>query len=337
MAILGLPNFRENKSTMSEKAYTIVLTSNSSTKVKSITIPKSWVRMALFFVGVIFVLLFCLVIDYFNVLSNYSDNSSLKSQNIILKQKFKLVESKVLNLEKTLQRVKGVSLKINHMANIPAPKLNEGTKVIQPMGPIQATVTPISSLFEKLKFIKKAPFARLDQNKGHLNVVNELEIKVDNLAKSTHLEEQSALTLWENMSHRKTIFDATPNMRPVKDGWYTSKFGLRSDPFTGHSVMHSGLDIAAAPGTPVYAPANGLVSYVGYEDGYGNLVTIDHGYGVKTRYAHNSEIHVKYGQTVNRGDKIASVGSTGRSSGYHLHYEVRVNGVAVDPKNYIIE
>lgn len=320
---------------MSEKAYTIVLTSNSSTKVKSITIPKSWVRMALFFVGVIFVLLFCLIIDYFNVLSNYSDNSSLKSQNIILKQKFKLVESKVFTLEKTLQRVKGVSLKINNMANIPV--LKKEVKTVQPMGPMQASVSPISSLFEKLKFIKKAPFARLDQGEENLNGVNELEIKVDNLAKRTQLEEQSSLALWENMSHRKTIFDATPNMRPVKDGWYTSKFGLRSDPFTGHSVMHSGLDIAAAPGTPVYAPANGLVSYVGYEDGYGNLVAIDHGYGVKTRYAHNSEIHVKYGQTVNRGDKIASVGSTGRSSGYHLHYEVRVNGVAVDPKGYIIE
>jgi len=101
--------------------------------------------------------------------------------------------------------------------------------------------------------------------------------------------------------------------------------------------MHSGLDIAAAPGTPVYAPANGIISYVGYESGYGNLVTIDHGYGVKTRYGHNSEVHVKYGQKVKRGDKVASVGSTGRSSGYHLHYEVRVNGVAVDPKKYIIE
>ena len=123
----------------------------------------------------------------------------------------------------------------------------------------------------------------------------------------------------------------------MKEGWYTSKFGMRLDPFTGSKVMHSGLDIAAAPGTPIYAPANGVVSYVGYESGYGNLVTIDHGYGVKTRYAHNSEVTVKYGQQVKRGDKIAAVGSTGRSSGYHLHYEVRVNGVAVNPKDYIIE
>ncbi len=320
---------------MSEKAYTIVLTSNSSTKVKSITIPKSWVRLGLFFVSVILVLLFCFIIDYFNVLSNYNQQSSLKSQNIILKQKFKLVESKVMTLEKTLQRVQGVSLKIKGMAGVPGVEKTKDS--IQPMGPVQASVTPVSSLFEKLKFIKKAPLARLDKSEVNLSEASQLEIKVDNLAKTSQLEEQSSLTLWENMAHRKTIMDSTPNMRPVKDGWYTSKFGLRSDPFSGASVMHSGLDIAAAPGTPIYAPANGVVSYVGFESGYGNLVTIDHGYGVKTRYAHNSEVTVKYGQKVKRGDKIAAVGSTGRSSGYHLHYEVRVNGVAVNPKDYIIE
>ncbi len=323
----------------SEKAYTIVLTSNSSTEVRSFTIRKSLVHLSLFFVGLLAVLLFCFFVDYFKVISDYSNESNLKSQNIILQQKFKLVESKVMSLEKTLLRVKSVTRNIGELGDdkLNLKQLHVNSKLNVAKGPLQASVQPISKIFDKLTFLKKAPLARFSGSSADVNHAHELEIKVDNLAKHSKLEEQSLLLTWENLSHRKSILNATPNMRPVKDGWYTSKFGLRSDPFTGASVMHSGLDIAAAPGTPVYAPANGVVSYVGYESGYGNLISIDHGYGVKTRYAHNSEVYVKYGQKVKRGDKIAGVGSTGRSSGSHLHYEVRVNGVAVDPKNYIIE
>ncbi len=100
--------------------------------------------------------------------------------------------------------------------------------------------------------------------------------------------------------------------------------------------MHYGLDMAAAPGTPVMAPADGVVSYVGYESGYGKIVAIDHGFGVRTRYAHNSQIYVELGQKIKRRDVISAVGTTGRSSGPHLHYEVRVNDVPVDPINYIL-
>jgi murein DD-endopeptidase MepM/ murein hydrolase activator NlpD len=100
--------------------------------------------------------------------------------------------------------------------------------------------------------------------------------------------------------------------------------------------MHKGLDFAAMIGTPIYAPADGVVSYAGREGGYGKIVSIDHGYGIVTRYAHNSRLLVKTGERVKRWQKIAEVGSTGRSSGPHLHYEVRVNGVPVDPENYIL-
>ena len=101
--------------------------------------------------------------------------------------------------------------------------------------------------------------------------------------------------------------------------------------------MHHGLDIAAPFGTSVRAPADGIVSYVGYDGGYGKLVSIDHGYGVVTRYGHNAQIHVKLGQRIKRGEKISSVGNTGRSTGPHLHYEVRVNDVPVDPSKYILD
>lgn len=94
--------------------------------------------------------------------------------------------------------------------------------------------------------------------------------------------------------------------------------------------------MAAPPGTPIYAPADGVISFAGYDSGYGKLVSIDHGYGVVTRFGHNSRIFVEQGQKIHRWDVIAAVGSTGRSTGAHCHYEVRIHGVPVDPMNYIL-
>ena len=163
-----------------------------------------------------------------------------------------------------------------------------------------------------------------------------LAVRIDRAVSDSHLREKSILELWESLSERQSLLNSTPSIKPVK-GWYTSRFGYRISPFTGRPVMHNGLDIAAAPGTPVYAPADGVVSFAGYDSGYGKLVSIDHGYGVITRYAHNSQIFVTVGQKIRRWDVIAGVGNTGQSTGPHLHYEVRVNNVPVDPANYILE
>jgi murein DD-endopeptidase MepM/ murein hydrolase activator NlpD len=122
-----------------------------------------------------------------------------------------------------------------------------------------------------------------------------------------------------------------PSQRPVDSFRYTSPFGVRSDPFHSTAAMHAGIDLAAPTGTPVHATADGLVSRAEVASGYGNLVQLDHGAGVQTRYGHLLRILVKAGQSVHRGDVIALVGSTGRSTGSHLHYEVRVADRAIDP------
>ncbi|MEA3545134.1 MAG: M23 family metallopeptidase, partial [Thermodesulfobacteriota bacterium] len=118
---------------------------------------------------------------------------------------------------------------------------------------------------------------------------------------------------------------------PTK-GWLTSYFGMRKSPFTGKRVMHEGLDIAANVGTPVVATADGVVTRVKYAPDYGKTVILDHGYGYQTIFAHNSKILVKAGQRIKRGDMVARVGNTGRSTGSHLHYELRLNGVPIDPR-----
>ena len=133
------------------------------------------------------------------------------------------------------------------------------------------------------------------------------------------------------VDRRNALAAATPSIWPAQ-GWLTSTMGHRADPFTGDDDFHAGLDIAGERGQPVFVTAAGTVTHVGWEGGYGNLVTVNHGFGLETRYGHLLDYNkVKVGQKVNRGDVIGHVGSTGRSTGYHLHYEVLANGKLLNP------
>lgn len=128
---------------------------------------------------------------------------------------------------------------------------------------------------------------------------------------------------------------SVPSSRPLQTATFTSGYGVRSDPFRGSAAMHAGIDLAAPTGTAVYATADGVVDHASWEGGYGNMVEIEHGKGLATRFGHLSRILVHSGQTVHRGDLIALVGSTGRSTGPHLHYEVRIDGHAVNPVPFL--
>jgi murein DD-endopeptidase MepM/ murein hydrolase activator NlpD len=126
-----------------------------------------------------------------------------------------------------------------------------------------------------------------------------------------------------------------PSLRPVSEGWYSSTFGYRIDPFSGQSSFHEGVDFVAEAGTPIIAAASGKVVYAGWHPQYGKMVEIDHGNGLVSRYAHASQLAVGDGELVVRGQRIASVGSTGRSTGAHLHFEVRLNGVPQNPARFL--
>lgn len=144
------------------------------------------------------------------------------------------------------------------------------------------------------------------------------------------------LGILENLLMNRNLHDAVfPNGRPIKHGWISSYFGYRIDPFTGRRGFHKGLDFANKKGTPVRATASGIVTWAGSRYGYGNLVEINHGNGLVTRYGHNYKVLVKVGDQVKRDQVIAKMGSTGRSTGPHCHYEVILNGRAVDPMPYV--
>jgi murein DD-endopeptidase MepM/ murein hydrolase activator NlpD len=133
-----------------------------------------------------------------------------------------------------------------------------------------------------------------------------------------------------DVERREQLANATPSIWPTHGG-LTGFFGGRSDPFTGEPAYHSGIDISAEKGQAVYATADGIVSAAGYTGDYGNLIVLKHAFGLATRYGHLSAYHVKVGDTVTRGDVIGYIGSTGRSTGAHLHYEILVNGTLMNP------
>lgn len=142
-------------------------------------------------------------------------------------------------------------------------------------------------------------------------------------------------TVRKGVETRQALASATPSIWPIVSGWLTSGFGPRADPMTGEGENHSGIDISADRGTPVRATADGTVQFAGYNGGYGNSILVDHGFGISTRYGHLSGYAISVGQTVKRGQVLGYVGSTGHTTGPHLHYEILLNGEPVNPLRFL--
>ena len=176
----------------------------------------------------------------------------------------------------------------------------------------------------------------LEISKNHDGLLREMHVQVEQLEHVSIYQNKSFESLLEKLEDQRNFLASTPAIKPTT-GWISSSFGYRKSPFTGRREFHSGLDIATRLGTPIVATADGVVNYVGRKGLLGNLVTINHGHGIITRYGHISKALVKRGAKVKRGETIALIGSTGRSTGPHVHYEVRLNGVPVNPKKYIID
>ena len=171
--------------------------------------------------------------------------------------------------------------------------------------------------------------------RGRTMMVEDFVSSLDELDKQ--LEHRSLqLGVLESMLMNQELQDEVhPQGRPVKRGWVSSYFGYRTDPFNGRIAHHDGIDIAGKEGTEVISVAAGVVTWAGKRYGYGSLVEVNHGNGYVTRYAHNKDITVKVGDTVRKGQALATMGSTGRSTGPHVHFEVIKHGRTVDPMQYI--
>lgn len=184
------------------------------------------------------------------------------------------------------------------------------------------TFTKEWSDLTKKSFELATQFAKFDYLFNSVkSYVNTLEVRIHELD--------------QYLLDKESFLRSTPTLMPA-EGWITSYYGPRVSPTSGYLRMHEGLDIGAVPGVPIKAPADGIVTFSGVKPGFGNFVQIDHGYGLETIYAHAKSLVASKGQRIKRGDQLATVGSTGYSTGPHLHYEVRVNGTPVDPLYFIL-
>jgi murein DD-endopeptidase MepM/ murein hydrolase activator NlpD len=217
------------------------------------------------------------------------------------------------------------------------------------LGELQAKVIRLDALGERLTEIAKLDRGEFDfstspavggpeaanpavESMGVPDFVQSLETL------NQQVEDRSAqLGLLETMLMSRNLEDeVSPAGRPIKRGWISSYYGMRTDPFTGRRERHKGMDLAGKEGSDVISVGAGVVTWAGERYGYGNLVEVNHGNGYSTRYGHCKEVLVKVGDTVKKGQVMALMGSTGRSTGPHVHFEVRYKGKAVDPKKYIM-
>ncbi len=167
-------------------------------------------------------------------------------------------------------------------------------------------------------------------------LIRAMHRNLGDLSSEIEINRRDKIELFKFLDEQKNILASTPSVWPAK-GWISSRFGYRSSPFANKREFHKGLDISARMGSPVVASADGIVAFSGTDRGYGKVITIKHGYGLKTKYAHMKKLLVRKGQFVKRGEIIGLVGNSGRSTGSHLHYEVRLNGVPVNPMKYIVD
>lgn len=239
------------------------------------------------------------------------------SENAVQNQKTQILalSQKMQNISKDLDRVRNFDSKLRVMINLD----QSAVEKVAPRG--GSTDAEFSKNY--------LPLYRQEL------LVRKMHDFLKQLNTEARLEEVRQQEIIHTMRSKQDALDSTPSIWPV-EGWVSSPFGWRTSPFTGRREYHKGLDISCPIGTPIYAPAKGTITFSGVDGGYGRCIKISHGANVSTRYGHLSRLAVKKGQVVTRGELIGYAGSTGRSTGPHVHYEVRLGGVPVSPLRYIL-
>jgi murein DD-endopeptidase MepM/ murein hydrolase activator NlpD len=203
-----------------------------------------------------------------------------------------------------------------------------------------ANISPIPAEVHRLGVGGPAAFAELADETSPSALVRDARDtlnRLDELNRQARFQSANFQDMVDSLRAAREDLDRLPSISPIRDGLFSSGFGMRQDPFTGQYAMHRGLDFSAWPGTRVHATAAGVVLEAGHNETLGYYVEIEHGDGIVTRYGHNRRLLVKKGQGVFRGDVIAEVGSTGRSTSPHCHYEIEVHGRHVNPWRYILD
>lgn len=298
------------------KRYTFLLLTQDDHNVKRISMSRLFFRSAILSLTLIVLFIGWVLYDYIAVKSEVGQIYSLKAENQEQKNKLRSLVNNVNELEFQMAKLNQFDWKLRNIAN-----LNPSSETGQFLG--QGGPSP------------EEDFSLWGTKERGEVISSKLEMKISRLEEEVLNREKSFNELHEHLLGQETLLASTPSIWPAK-GWLASGFGSRISPFTGLSQRHQGIDIANRMGITVIATADGLVVRAGKDGSLGKYVVINHGYGLKTKYGHLSKLDVKRGQKVKRGEKIGAMGSTGKSTGPHLHYEVLVNNVASNPLKYIL-
>ncbi len=228
-------------------------------------------------------------------------------------------------------------IRTNEHLNVLALKLGQLQSHVVRLNALGERLTKMGKLDSEEFDFKKTPGRGGVDSRGMNNRVDlsGLVNEIDSLSRVIADREVKLNVLEELIMNYDLQKEIHPSGRPVKGGYISSKYGVRHDPFTGKKTFHDGVDIASRQGTSVKAVGSGVVIFSGTKSGYGKLVKVQHGSGFVTIYGHNHELKVQLGDYVSKGQQIATVGSTGRSTGPHLHFEVQLNGKTVNPIKYL--
>ena len=324
------------------KNLTIFISSDSKKGFfKEFRISANQIRYACIGGGVLFLFLCAFTVDYFSNFSASFSYQKYQLENQTLKTQLSKMHLKMEKLNTRLDQIEDFSHKVKVMAG-----LEQVTPSHLATGPLPSSSFPdVSSLVDKNKNHFRGPSSLTPVPKTSStnlsaalspSTLDSIAVYMNRLDRRSVLVQRDVNLMMEQLYEKKDIISSTPSILPAK-GWISSYFGYRRYPFTGEVSLHEGIDIAAFPETPVYSPADGVVVFAGYKQGYGKVIVIDHGYELSTLYGHLADIMVIRWEKVKRGQVIGSIGNTGNSSGPHLHYEVRISNVPVDPTKYILD
>lgn len=331
-------------------AYTIVVFRGSTAKPLRFSFSRKLVRN--FVIGGCVLLLadFLVISHYVIRTQEVWELTAFRTEAMSARQQTAAFSSAVDDLKKRLVSMKEVNQRLRVMLGIEVPKpgdmvngrggedvpLPEATEMSGRSSNKTSDTESRNAVQDVEANQEHSSLAGHDSSDNELQEVASVKEGLEWLSKEATVQERILNELAQAAEQRSTRWAATPSIWPVK-GWVTSGFGPRVSPFTEKPAWHDGLDIGAAPNAPIQAPAQGRVTATGFDPKLGNIVRLDHGFGIETLYGHLAKALVKEGQRVNRGDVIALVGSSGLSTGPHLHYMVKVNGQALDPTKYILE
>lgn len=300
-----------------QEVYTVVVLPSPTSEPYRFTLRKNILKSLIGFSSVFILLLIAFFARYFLMLDQLSDLKDLRRETKAQKIQIQSFVGTIDDLKKQMTRLVEFDRKLRVITDIGLGQ--EHMSSLGRGGPEEEGDTPDAMV----------------GSDSMSRITSAIRSDLGELRENSIRQEKSFQELSEAVRSRQSLWASTPSIWPT-DGWVSSSFGKRISPFTGRLQRHKGIDIATRPGTPVIAPAGGVVSYSRFNGGFGKFVKLNHGYGFVTHYGHLSKAAVKVGQKVKRGEIIGYVGNTGLSTGPHLHYEIFVNSIPANPMKYIL-